>query len=115
MSPTLVQPRWGQPFQKVGQFLRSLSRFGLKLFVNIVIIKIIKVFLPIHRKGFRGHPFQLVGQFPSYKKFFFVFSTLSVISAREGLIDLVAEYTPGAGAGIQSRSKTSLNHFMNLI
>ena len=51
MSPPLVQPRWGQPFQKVGQLLRSISRFGLKLFVKIVIIKIIKVFLPIHRKG----------------------------------------------------------------
>ena len=48
-----------------------------------------------------------------YEKFFFVFSTLSVFSAREGLIDLVAEYTPGAGAGIQSRSKASLKQFFH--
>ena len=41
----------GQTRSKIGQFLRSISRFGLKLFVNIVINKIIKVFLPIHSKG----------------------------------------------------------------
>ena len=52
--------------------------------------------------------FRWLENIQAYEKFFFVFSTLSVISAREGLIDLVAEYTPGAGAGIQSRSKASL-------
>ena len=57
MSPPLVQPRWGQPVQKVGQFFRSISRFGFKLFVKIVISKFFCLF--ITKVGDR--PFQMAG------------------------------------------------------
>ena len=109
MSPPLVQPWWGQPFQKVGKFLRSRSRFGFKLFgkkiVNIV-IRFIKVFLPIHRLSL-GSCVSDGWRISKLMKSSSSYSPLCPYQC-EGFNDLVAEYTPGAGAGIQSRSKASL-------
>ena len=62
MSPPLVQPRWGQPVQKVGQFFRSISRFGLKLFSKKIVKIVIFKFFCLFIAKVWDHPSQMVGQ-----------------------------------------------------
>ena len=54
----------------------------------------------------------MVEQYPSLRKV--LLRILHFVSYQcKGLIDLFAEYTPGAGAGIQSRSKASLKQLFH--